>query len=168
MSILTLCFNFLVYFKEMSSYYSMKAHKRKVRKCLKSVKEFLHRSDLVNQNFVITVLKTKLLLVLITVDFITILCFFRDDHLHLKLVISCLNLFSKKIPHHEKLNMRNCTIEQKKISRKKSKTKDITWIFFTKTKSCLIRVCNSRIAGFVYRGNSLRISDKINAYINIQ
>ena len=87
--LLTLCFNFLVYFEEMSSYYSMKAHKRNVRKCLKSVKEFLHRSDLVNRNFVITVLKTKLLLVLITVDFITILCFFRDDHLHLKLVISC-------------------------------------------------------------------------------
>ena len=33
--LLTLSFNFLVYFNEMSSYFSMKANKRKVRKRLK-------------------------------------------------------------------------------------------------------------------------------------
>ena len=32
--------NFIAYFAEMSSYFSMKPNKRKIRKCLKYVKEF--------------------------------------------------------------------------------------------------------------------------------
>ena len=44
--ILTL--NFFVYFGEMSSYISTKASKRKVRKCLKCVKEFSGRFDVAN------------------------------------------------------------------------------------------------------------------------
>ena len=40
--------NFLVYFVEMSSYFLMKANKRKVRECLKWVKEFSRRFDFAN------------------------------------------------------------------------------------------------------------------------
>ena len=39
----SLSLNFLVYFAEMSSYFSMKTNKRKVRKFLKCVKNFSRR-----------------------------------------------------------------------------------------------------------------------------
>ena len=42
---------FLVYFAEMSSYFSVKTSKRKVRKYLKCMKEFLRRFDLANGNY---------------------------------------------------------------------------------------------------------------------
>ena len=49
--LLTLCLNFLVYFAEVSSYFSMKTNKRKVRKCFNCMKEFLHKSDLANGKY---------------------------------------------------------------------------------------------------------------------
>ena len=46
-----LCLNFLVYFAGMSSYFSMKTNKRKVRKCFKCVKEFSRRFELANGKY---------------------------------------------------------------------------------------------------------------------
>ena len=46
-----LCLNFLVWFAEMLSYFSIKANKRKVRKYLKYVKEFLLRFGLANGKY---------------------------------------------------------------------------------------------------------------------
>ena len=40
--------NFLVYIVEMSSFFLMKANQRKVRECLKWVKEFWRRFDFAN------------------------------------------------------------------------------------------------------------------------
>ena len=47
----SLSLNVLVYFVEMSSYFSMKANKRKVWKCLKCVNEFSRRFDLANGKY---------------------------------------------------------------------------------------------------------------------
>ena len=47
----SLNFNFLVYFSEMSSYFSMKIKKGVVRKCLKCAKEYSHRFDLANEKY---------------------------------------------------------------------------------------------------------------------
>ena len=47
----SLSLNFLVYFDRMSSYFSMKTNKRKVRKCLNCVKEFSGRFDLANGKY---------------------------------------------------------------------------------------------------------------------
>ena len=47
----SLIVNFLVYFADMSSYFSMKPNKRKVRKCLKCVKKFSRRFDLTNGKY---------------------------------------------------------------------------------------------------------------------
>ena len=47
----SLSLNFLIYFAKMSSYFSIKTKKRKVRKCLKCVKEFLHRFDFANGKY---------------------------------------------------------------------------------------------------------------------
>ena len=49
--LLTLYLNFLDYFAEMSSYFSMSTNKREVRKCLRCVKEFSHRFDLANGKY---------------------------------------------------------------------------------------------------------------------
>ena len=46
-----LSLNFVVWFAEMSSYFSMKTNKRKVRKCLNCVKEFSGRFDLANGKY---------------------------------------------------------------------------------------------------------------------
>ena len=43
--------NFLVYFAEMSSYFLAKTNKGKVRRRLKCVKEFSHRSNLANGKY---------------------------------------------------------------------------------------------------------------------
>ena len=48
--------NFLVYFAEMSSYLSVETNRRKVRKCLRCVKEFSHRFDLENGKYLSTFL----------------------------------------------------------------------------------------------------------------
>ena len=47
----SLSLKFLVYFAEMSNYCSMKTNKRKVRKSLKCVKEYLRRFDLKNGKY---------------------------------------------------------------------------------------------------------------------
>ena len=47
----SLSLNFLVYFDRMSSYFSMKTNKRKVRKCLKYTKEFSRRFDMGNGKY---------------------------------------------------------------------------------------------------------------------
>ena len=48
---LTLYLNFLDYFAEMSSYFSMSTNKREVRKCIRCVKEFSHRFDFANGKY---------------------------------------------------------------------------------------------------------------------
>ena len=47
----SLSIHFLVYFSEMSSYFLMNTNKRKVRKCLKCIKEFSRRFDLTNGEY---------------------------------------------------------------------------------------------------------------------
>ena len=47
----SLSLNFLVCLVEMSSYFSMETNKRKVRKCLKCMKGFLHIFDLKNRKY---------------------------------------------------------------------------------------------------------------------
>ena len=47
----SLIFNFLGYFAEISSYFSMKKNRTKVRKCIRCVKEFPHRFDLANGKY---------------------------------------------------------------------------------------------------------------------
>ena len=47
----SLSLNFLVYFDRMSTYFSMKTNKRKVRKCLKYTKEFSRRFDMGNGKY---------------------------------------------------------------------------------------------------------------------
>ena len=51
--------NFLVYFAEMSSYFSMKTNKRQVRKWLKCEKGFLPRFDLANRKYLSTFTKSR-------------------------------------------------------------------------------------------------------------